>query len=82
MYELSKFSNKKRIDKNREEIEFEKQKDELTFAPKITKLSQNLNVETVLNRRGVEENIERYKQARKVIDLLKIEPKMHRVCKE
>jgi hypothetical protein len=70
LYTASK-NYKKKEDKTREEIEFEQQREELTFAPRILKSSASKYLQKeCLTTRGTEETIERLHRARKVIVMI------------
>ena len=62
MYNDSRYRIKK--DRDREEIEFEKQKSELTFEPKI--LKRNANGYTQREVPDIEEVVQRMNKARRV----------------
>jgi len=68
LYDKAK-AGRKKVDRKTEEIEYEKQKDELTFAPRIIKSNRKATIKDTLTGQGIEQSIERIQRGRKVNSL-------------
>jgi hypothetical protein len=65
LYQLSKTKKKEKIDKTREEYDFEKSAPDCTFQPNINKdLSREANKQFYVNQKSIQDNLERMKKAR------------------
>ncbi len=65
LYQLSLLKRKQKEDKSSEEVEFEKNKNELTFQPNLQKKKpKTANKRHKVNQRSVMDNIERMRRAR------------------
>ena len=67
--------SRKEVNQTKEDLEFEKQKGELTFAPKLCKRNASFHatnekgVENPLTKKAIDETVERMQRARKVSEL-------------
>ena len=71
LYQLAKLAKKPNKVKSKEQREYEKQKDELTFAPRLYKmdescLSSNVSQRSTYRKKGIESSVERIRKARNV----------------
>ena len=72
LYQLSKVNKKEKIDKTREEYDFEKSAPDCTFQPNINKdASRQSNRQYYVNQKSIQDNLERMKKAREERDFKK-----------
>ena len=64
LYQISRVKAKPKVDKSKDEYEYEKSKQECTFQPNIGKTKQRDKKPHFVNQRSIQENLDRMKRAR------------------